>query len=156
MEDVKNRLSMAYKKLFALKGQCSNKRHHACQLGKLSYTQIEYLKIIDYYGAVTVSQLAKRIHNSKPTVTEMVKKFIAYGIIKKEKCESDGRKAYLTLTDKGKDMARLEQNTIDDLVNIMLERLNDEEVNIFIDLLEKIAGEGDHSIQAEYMEGESL
>lgn len=138
MEDERKRLGNAYKNLFALKGQCSNKRYHECHLGKLTYTQIEYLKIIDASERLTLSELANRVNNSKPTVTEMVKKFIHYDCITKEKCSLDGRKAYLTLTKKGEDIARLEQHTINDLVEIMVEKLSDEEVNQFILLLEKI------------------
>lgn len=138
MEDSRLRLINAYTSLYHLKGQCSLKRHHECSLGKFTFTQIEYLKIIDSFGKITISELAYEVNNSKPTVTEMVKKFIKHDCISKQKCSEDARKTYITLTKTGEDIARIEQNIINDLADIMVSKLNGDEVEIFIELLNKI------------------
>jgi DNA-binding MarR family transcriptional regulator len=101
-------------------------------------TQVEYLKVIDRHEYITISQLATEVHNSKPTVTELVKKFTAQDCVYKVKCHQDGRKAYLKLTDRGLKIARMEENVLKDLTQKILDRLTQEEVETLIFLFEKL------------------
>lgn len=138
MNDREQRLLNAYKNLYRLKCSSSDKFDNQCELSHLTLTQIEYLKVIDRHEYITISQLAKEVNNSKPTVTEMVKKFDNLGCVYKVKCQEDGRKFYLKLTDRGLKVARMEDNVINDLIKNILDKLTDDEVDTMIILFEKL------------------
>ncbi len=53
-------------------------------ISQLTFKQIEYLKKFDEREYVTISQLAEDLNLSKPSITEMVKKFIQLDCVKKE------------------------------------------------------------------------
>lgn len=53
-------------------------------ISQLTLKQIEYLKKFDEHEYVTISQLAEDLNLSKPSITEMVKKFIQLDCVKKE------------------------------------------------------------------------
>jgi DNA-binding MarR family transcriptional regulator len=111
------------------------KKHN---ISELTLKQIEYLKKFDKRENVTISQLAMELGLSKPTVTEMVKKFIRLDCVQKEKCRHDARVYYLFLTEKGKMIARLEQIAEDHFVRRVESCLGKEEINLLIEILLKI------------------
>lgn len=135
--DIEKQLLETYSKLVELKCLSTHKFDSECQLKDLTITQIEYLKIIDAHEYITISTLAKEVKNSKPTVTEMVKKFIAVDCVYKVKCSSDARKAYLKLTTRGEKIARLEQHVLEAVVSKMIKNLSEEEVISLIYLMDK-------------------
>lgn len=135
--DIEKQLLITYSKLVELKCHSTHKFDSECQLKDLTITQIEYLKIIDAHEHITISTLAKEVHNSKPTVTEMVKKFIAVDCVYKIKCSSDARKAYLKLTTRGEKIARMEQHVLEAVVTKMVKNLTEEEVLSLINLIDK-------------------
>jgi len=120
-----------------LKCSSTSKLDQRCQLKDLTMTQIQYLKIIDTHDYITISDLAKEVNNSKPTVTEMIKKFTTAGCVYKEKCHHDGRKSYLILTDRGKQVARMEEYVMHDLIQAVVNKLNKDEIEVLVRLLEK-------------------
>ena len=141
MNDIEIRLMNTYQKLVDLRCNSTQKFDSQCQLKDLTHTQIDYLKIIDRHEFITLSKLAKEVNNSKPTVTEMVKKFIAVDCIYKEKCDNDGRKAYIMLTERGKKIAHMEEHVLSDVVRQLVNKLNDEEIETFIDIIEKVVSD---------------
>lgn len=137
MEDLKTRLIQAYSEFTKLKCNQSEIFDEACQVKDLTYTQIEYLKVIDRQDYLTVSDLAEVTMNSKPTVTEMVKKFIALDCVNKEPCMEDGRKFYLSLTQRGKKIARMEEYVMENVFDHIIQKLTKEEIESLIQLLHK-------------------
>jgi len=137
MDDLKTRLMNAYAEFAKLKCSHTQLFDASCQIKDLTYTQIEYLKIIDQDDYMTISDLAEKTRNSKPTVTEMVKKFILLDCVKKEPCHEDGRKFYLSLTQRGRKIARMEEYVMGDVMQHIQRNLTDEEIEIFINLLYK-------------------
>jgi DNA-binding MarR family transcriptional regulator len=131
----------AYKNLYKLKCNSTDKFDNQCELSHLTLTQVEYLKIIDRHEYITISQLASEVQNSKPTVTEMVKKFTALDCVYKVKCHQDGRKAYLKLTDRGLKIARMEENVLQDLISKIMVKLTEDEVETLISLFEKLGSD---------------
>ena len=105
---------------------------------ELTLKQIEYLKKFDEREYITISQLAKLLNLSKPSITEMVKKFIKLDCVKKEQCNHDARVYYLFLTEKGKGIARLEQIAEEDFVRRVEDCLSDEDISLLIELLSKV------------------
>ncbi len=135
--DLDKQLLETYRKLVDLKCHSAHKFDSECQLKDLTLIQVEYLKIIDTHEYITISTLAKEINNSKPTVTEMVKKFIAVDCVYKVKCSEDARKAYLKLTSRGEKIARMEQHVLKAVVTKMINNLSKEEVVSLSYLIEK-------------------
>ncbi len=137
MNDVEVKLFDTYRKLVEMKYSCTTKIDRECQLKDLTMKQIQYLKIIDRHDYITISSLAQEVNNSKPTVTEMIKKFIKLDCVYKEKCDRDGRVSYLMLTDRGQKIARMEENVLKDVIDKIVKRLTEDEIETLIYLIEK-------------------
>ena len=107
-------------------------------ISELTLKQIEYLKKFDEHKHVTISQLAEVLNLSKPSITEMVKKFIKLDCVKKEQCNHDARVYYLFLTEKGKGIARLERIADEDFIRRVENCLSEEDIDLLIELLSKV------------------
>ena len=107
-------------------------------VSELTLKQIEYLKKFDEYKHVTISQLAESLKLSKPSITEMVKKFIKLDCVRKEQCSHDARVYYLYLTEKGKGIARLEQIADEEFIKRVEDCLCKEDISLLIELLSKV------------------
>ena len=111
------------------------KKHN---ISEMSLKQIQYLKKFDRPKHVTISQLAMELGLSKPTVTEMVKKFIRLDYIQKEQCTRDARVYYLFLTEKGRMIARLEEMANEQFIKRVKNSLDEDDINLLIEILLKV------------------
>jgi len=136
--DQKEKLSVVITNLFKLKGECYLNLVDHLELSEMSLKQINYLKKMNHAYGKTTSQLAEELDLSKPTVTEMVKKFIKMDCVYKQSCPADGRVHYLKLTEKGQKIADLDLLTNDVLAMKLLKLLNEEDINTLIGILMKI------------------
>lgn len=136
--EISDELYETYSELIKIKGECSCKLIDELNMSELTLRQIEYIKKFDRCDYVTTSELAKILELSKPSVTEMIKKFIKLECIYKQKCNEDGRVYYLHLTEKGRCIARFEELTVRKLVDRILDSLEDDEIKTLISLLSKI------------------
>jgi DNA-binding MarR family transcriptional regulator len=124
--------------LLMMKNQCSCSIFSECGLSDMTVKQIAYLKVIDEQGDVTFSRLAEITKNSKPTITEMVNKFVRMECVYREPCRNDGRILYIRLTDKGKKIAQAEQDALRRVIERMIESLEEEELDLLIGVLAKV------------------
>ncbi|AKB28044.1 Transcriptional regulator, MarR family [Methanosarcina siciliae C2J] len=138
MTEKKEHLLLVFESLIKTKSECSCEILSECGLSDITIKQIGYLKIIDEHGDVTFSRLAKITRNSKPTVTEMVNKFVKMDCVYKEKSPEDGRIFYIRLTEKGRRIARAEENALLRVIEKMAGSLDEKEIDTLIDLLEKV------------------
>jgi len=138
MTEKKEHLLLVFEKLINTKSECSCEILSQCGLSDITIKQIGYLKIIDEHGDVTFSRLAKITRNSKPTITEMVNKFMKMDCVYKEKSPEDGRIFYIRLTEKGRRIARAEENALLRVIEKMAGSLDEKEIDTLIDLLEKV------------------
>jgi len=136
--DNNKKLFETCSQLMKIKGQCSFKLINEFNMSELTLRQIEYIKKFDQCDYVTTSKLAETLDLSKPTITEMIKKFIKLDCVYKEKCPEDGRVYYIHLTEKGKCIAKIEELAIKSLVHRITVSLNKDEMDNLIDLLSKI------------------
>lgn len=136
--DVNKKLYDTYSQLTKIKGECSCKLINELNMSELTLRQVEYIKKFDQYEYITTSKLAEILDLSKPSVTEMIKKFIKLECIYKQKCHKDGRVYYIHLTNKGKCIARFEELAAKRVVDRIMESLNEDEVNTLINLLSKV------------------
>lgn len=76
MRDRKEFLLEVFENLIRKKNDCSCTIFSECGLSDMTVRQIAYLKTIDEQGEIMFSRLAEITRNSKPTITEMVNKFV--------------------------------------------------------------------------------
>jgi DNA-binding MarR family transcriptional regulator len=129
----------AYENLSKIKGECSFRLSSEYGMEKLTVRQIGYLKIISQQKIVTFSRLANLTNNSKPTVTEMINKFIGCGCVYREKCRNDGRVSYIKLTKKGEMIANAEKLVSSNLSERIEKSLKKKEIDLLIQILNKIS-----------------
>jgi DNA-binding MarR family transcriptional regulator len=135
----KEHLFIVFENLLKIKSECSCKIFSECGFSSdITVKQIGYLKAIDEYGEVTFSRLAKITNNSKPTITEMINKFVRMECVCREKSSEDGRVIYIRLTEKGQLIARAEENALMKVIEKIADSLDEKEISTLIKILEKI------------------
>jgi DNA-binding MarR family transcriptional regulator len=138
MNEHNEHLLEALEHLLMMKNECSCSIFSECGLSDMTVRQIAYLKAIDGQGDVTFSRLAEITNNSKPTITEMVNRFVRMDCVYREPCRDDGRILYIRLTDKGKTVACAEEEALRRLVGRMVDSLDEQELELLIRLLSKV------------------
>jgi DNA-binding MarR family transcriptional regulator len=124
--------------LLMMKNECSCSIFSECGLSDMTVKQIAYLKVIDEQGDVTFSRFAEITKNSKPTITEMVNRFVRMECVYREPCRNDGRILYIRLTDKGKKIAQAEQAALCRVIERMIDSLDERELDLLIGILQKV------------------
>jgi len=124
--------------LLMMRNECSCSIFSECGLSDMTVKQIAYLKVIDEQGDVTFSRLAEITKNSKPTITEMVNRFVRMECVYREPCRDDGRILYIRLTDKGKKIAQAEQAALCRVIERMIDSLDERELDLLIGILQKV------------------
>lgn len=124
--------------LLMMKNECSCSIFSECGLSDMTMKQIAYLKAIDEQGDVSFSRLAEITKNSKPTITEMVNKFVRMECVYREPCRDDGRILYIRLTDKGKRIANAEEAALRRIIERMIDSLDEHELDLLVGILEKV------------------
>lgn len=127
-----------FEKLIKIKSECSSQIFSECGLSDLTLKQIEYLKTIDEYEEVTFSRLAKITSNSKPTITEMINKFVKMECVYRERSQNDGRIFYIRLTEKGQTIAHAEEHALLQVIERIANSLDEKEMDMLIKILGKI------------------
>lgn len=134
----RNDLYEIYQRLMELEASFLDVEESNASAHKLTNKQINYLKIIDSRYRITFSQLAQETNHSKPTITEVINKFISQDYVYRERSQKDRRVFYIYLTPKGKSIARAEETTQLRLIERIQKNLSDDEVVLFITLLERV------------------
>ena len=138
MRDREEYLCEVFENLIRVKNECSCSVFSECGLSDMTVRQIAYLKTIDEQAEVTFSRLAEITRNSKPTITEMINKFVRMECVYREQCPDDGRIVYIRLTDKGKKIAQAERYALRRVIEQMLNSLDEHEMDLLIGILQKV------------------
>lgn len=131
-------LFKAYQKLLKVEASLAKNEECGSQAQDMTLKQVYYLRIIDQKDKVTFSQLAEETCNSKPTITELISKFISMDCVYRERSAEDRRVYYIYLTPKGKLIARAQERTQIRFIDQIRDSLTDDELSQFITLLNKI------------------
>ncbi|MGB4052375.1 MAG: MarR family winged helix-turn-helix transcriptional regulator, partial [Methanoculleus sp.] len=123
-----DRLFEVFDRLFAIKEECSSEIFCECGLDDITSRQIDYLKVIDEHRDVTFSRLAEITKNSKPTITEMVDRFVQIECAYRQRSPDDGRVVHIRLTEKGQMIATVEKNALYRRIDRMVQMLDADEV----------------------------
>ena len=121
-----------------LKNECSCNIFSECGLSDMTVKQIAYLKVIDQHGEITFSRLAEITRNSKPTITEMINRFVRMECVYRERCPDDGRILYIRLTEKGQKIAQAEQAAMQRVIERMMNSLDEHELDLLVEILQKV------------------
>ncbi len=138
MMEKKEHLFIVFENLIKIKSECSCQIFSECGISDITLKQIGYLKAIDECGEVTFSRLAKITSNSKPTITEMINKFVKMECVYREKSQDDGRIFYIRLTEKGQTIARADRNALLQVIEKIVNSLDEKELDTLIEILAKI------------------
>jgi DNA-binding MarR family transcriptional regulator len=138
MMDREERLSEIFEDLIRIKNECSCTIFSECGLSDMTVKQIAYLKIIDELENVTFSRLAEITRNSKPTITEMINKFVRMECVYRERCPDDGRILYIRLTEKGQKIAHAEHYSLHHVIERMMNSLDEHELDLLFEILQKV------------------
>jgi DNA-binding MarR family transcriptional regulator len=131
-------LCEAFENLIRLKSECSCNIFSECGLSDMTVKQIAYLKIIDQHGEITFSRLAEITRNSKPTITELINRFVRMECVFRERCPDDGRILYIRLTEKGQRIAKAEQAAMQRVIERMINSLDENELDHLVEILQKV------------------
>jgi DNA-binding MarR family transcriptional regulator len=138
MRDREEHLCEVFENLIRVKNECSCSVFSECGLSDMTVRQIAYLKTIDEQAEVTFSRLAEITRNSKPTITEMINKFVRMECVYREQSPDDGRIVYIRLTDKGKKIAQAERYALRRVIEQMLNSMDEHEMDTLIGILQKV------------------
>jgi DNA-binding MarR family transcriptional regulator len=138
MRDREEHLCEVFENLIRIKNECSCSVFSECGLSDMTVRQIAYLKTIDEQGEITFSRLAEVTRNSKPTITEMINRFVRMECVYREQCPEDGRILYIRLTDKGKKIAQAEHFALRKMNELMVNSLDEHEMDLLIGILQKV------------------
>jgi DNA-binding MarR family transcriptional regulator len=138
MVDREEHLFEVIENILMLKNECSCTIFSECGMSDLTVRQIAYLKAIAEQDEVTFSRLAEITNNSKPTITEMINKFVRMECVYREPCPNDGRILYIRLTDKGQKIAKADQNALRRVIERMMNSLDEDETDLLIGILQKV------------------
>lgn len=127
-----------FENLHRMRNECSCTVFSECGLSDMTVKQIAYLKVIDEQGDVTFSRLAEITRNSKPTITEMINRFVRMECVYRESCPDDGRILYIRLTEKGRKIAKAEQTALRRVIERMVHSLDEHEQELLIEILQKV------------------
>jgi DNA-binding MarR family transcriptional regulator len=138
MLDREEHLFEVFDNILRIQNECSCNIFSECGLSDMTVKQIAYLKAIDEQSEVTFSRLAEITRNSKPTITEMINKFVRMECVYREPCPDDGRILYIRLTDKGQKIANAEHNALRRVIERMMDSMDEHEMDLLIGILQKI------------------
>jgi DNA-binding MarR family transcriptional regulator len=138
MSAKKEHLFVVFENLIKIKGECSCAIFSDCGVSDITIKQVGYLKVIHELEDVTFSRLAEVTHNSKPTITEMINKFVSMDCVYREKSPDDGRVLYIRLTRKGQMIANAEKNALIQVIERTVDSLDEDEMDTLIEILGKV------------------
>jgi DNA-binding MarR family transcriptional regulator len=118
-------------------GQSEEAAKEQFQLLSLTHTQMHYLETIDMLHNPNITELARTLKLTKPTVTVSIDKLIEKDFLYKVQSDEDRRSAHLHLTEKGKLINQMHDYYHRRIAESFSRKLDKEELDTLIGLLTK-------------------
>jgi len=107
----------------------------------LTQQQLNYLKVMVKMKTPTLSELARELDLTKPTVTVLVDKLAEKGYIKRVKSDEDRRVMHLHIDKKGAKINAMREIAHEKMAEKIRSGLNVTETEILTELLKKIVNQ---------------
>jgi len=109
------------------------------QIGSdLTSDQHYTLRYMNQVGTCTSSELAEVFDVKKSAITAIINRMWEKGLIKRTRDENDRRVVYLTLTDKGNELFQKTEERVHKLVESLINKFDQMEIQQFIETYEKL------------------
>lgn len=108
-------------------------------LKEFTLRQLYYIELINKHENISVSEIAKMLDVKKSTVSVAINQLIDREVVTKIQSDTDKRFYFLQLTPKGNDIMKMHMQVHKNAIKKILKTLNPEEVNSFIEIVNKIA-----------------
>jgi DNA-binding MarR family transcriptional regulator len=131
------KLSFQIEKLIQVLSSEESKYISTSKLKTLSSTQIHHIDLIYHERNPTLSELAKALKVTKPTVTNSIDKLEKLGLVFKIQSDDDRRIQHLHLTKKGMEISKLHDKFHSVFTEKLVSNLNDKEIKQLSAILEK-------------------
>jgi DNA-binding MarR family transcriptional regulator len=103
----------------------------------LTTRQLVYLEKVAEMEDPRLSDLARALGLSKPSITAMVETFERMGYLRKARAADDARSFRVQLTDRARKLRELHDRTHEEIAQVFIRRLNDTELERLTELLER-------------------
>jgi len=100
--------------------------------------QVEYIDVINKLGNPNLGEIAKALKLSKPSVTAIVDKLSGKGYIQKFQSDEDRRSFHVHLSDKGKKLVEMHNETHKRIADVFINNMNSNDLKKLETLLNKV------------------
>lgn len=111
---------------------------YSAKLSQLTLTQIHYLQKINSCKTITGSELAREFNVSKPTVSNIIHRLMAKGLINNKASSADKRIRYLSLTKEGALVVAAGRRGYQEYAQKVMNSLTEEETDKLCALFNKL------------------
>lgn len=94
----------------------------------LSFPQYKMLYILTQHGTLKVSQLADMIGITSSAITSLTDKLLTDGYVHRERAEQDRRVVYISITEKGKEIAEKVRENQQETIHRIFDMLEEEDI----------------------------
>jgi DNA-binding MarR family transcriptional regulator len=119
-------------------GQSEEAAKEQFHLLNLTHTQMHYLEIIHLLHNPNITELARSLKLTKPTVKVAVDKLIEKDFLYKVLSDEDRRSSHLHMTEKGKLINQMHDYYHKSIAELISRKLSDEELKSLAAILDKV------------------
>ncbi len=107
------------------------------EIRELSVNQLHCIELIMEKGNPGLSELARSLKITRPSVTVMIDRLEDHGYVRRVRSDTDRRSAHVHLTDKGVRAGQLHDTLHRDIASMLTSALSEQEKEIMVVLLNK-------------------
>lgn len=119
----------------------------SCARHGITATQLNVLKLLEAVGKLSLSELSRRMAATNSTVTGIIDRMVAAGLVVREQSAEDRRVWTIAMTDAGRALSRKIEVAPWDLLRQALDDLPADELNRLIDTLTKVAAHVESAVR---------
>lgn len=133
------KIGFLIKQVYILQDQRLNKMFNQFGLtGSQTFTLVNLFKAREKGEKLTQKDLEKKLDISNPTVTGILNRLEAKGLVNRVTCKHDARSKYIEVTNKAIELDKEIRNTFEEAEKELVSALSDDEVNELSEYLIKI------------------
>lgn len=133
----KEEVRLSFNRFLKMYFDACNEVYNEIHFDRIKGSRFKYLKEIYRRKKTTLTELAEHFELSKPTVNEVINKFIENNLIVKNKSEEDKRVSYITLTEMGETLATTNVLESNRAVTKIFDTLSKREIKLLVKLFNK-------------------